>query len=249
MATQQAAPLRHAGFAFKSYSNNIALFASLGAFANAAPDLHRLCSGGLPPRFSRSIIRTLTLVREKIDDETAARCLPVSSSSANEGLHFFAETEQGKQAAVKLQKTLSAAAAQKITAALLDVASPTSAARFFACTAPYASAWFSDPFLGRPMRDEAHGAACKLRLNQPISSLTTCHCGASLELDPWHILSHKGGGEAGRRHDEIVDRLVDAVQRAGGQAWSEPRQDFWQDRRRTDIFAVLGPKVFTLKFG
>jgi len=120
--------------AFKSYSNNIALFASLGAFANAAPDLHRLCSGGLPPRFSRSIIRTLTLVREKIDDETAARCLPVSSSSANECLHFFAETEQGKQAAVKLQKTLSAAAAQKITAALLDVASPTSAARFFACS-------------------------------------------------------------------------------------------------------------------
>jgi hypothetical protein len=47
-ATQQAAPLRHAGFAFKSYNNNIALFASLGAFANAAPDLHRLCPEGLP---------------------------------------------------------------------------------------------------------------------------------------------------------------------------------------------------------
>ena len=136
------------------------------------------------------------------------------------------------------------AAAQKITAALLDTASPTEAARFFACTASYASAWLSDPFLARPMRDEAHGAACKLRLNQPISSLTTCFCGQSLELDPWHILSHKGGGEAGRRHDEIVDRLVDAVQRAGGQAWSEPRQDFWQDRRRTDIYAVLGPKSY-----
>ena len=27
-------------------------------------------------------------------------------------------------------------------------------------------------------------------------------------------------------------------------AWSEPRQDFWQDRRRTDIFAVLGPKSY-----
>ena len=73
VATQQAAPLRHAGFAFKSYSNNIALFASLGAFANAAPDLHRLCSGGLPPRFSRSIIRTLTLVREKIDGPLSTR--------------------------------------------------------------------------------------------------------------------------------------------------------------------------------
>ena len=94
------------------------------------------------------------------------------------------------------------------------------------------------------MRDEAHGAACKLRLNLPISNLATCYCGQSLEHDPWHILSHKGGGEAGRRHDEIVDRLVDAVQRAGGQAWSEPRQDFWQDRRRTDIYAVLGPKAY-----
>src|SRR4051812_36357593 len=61
-------------------------------------------------------------------------------------------------------------------------ASPTAAARFFACTASYASAWLSDPFLARPMRDEAHGAACKLRLNQPISSLTTCHCGESLDL-------------------------------------------------------------------
>ena len=50
--------------------------------------------------------------------------------------------------------------------------------------------------------------------------------------------------EAGRRHDEIVDRLVDAVHRAGGQAWAEPRQDFWQDRRRTDIFVVMGPKSY-----
>ena len=244
VSIQQAAPLRHAGFAFKAYSGNIALFASLGAFANAASHLHRLCPDGLPPRFSTSLTHTLTLVRERIDEETAARVLPMPSSNANECLHFFAVSEQGKHAAIKLQKTLSVAAAQKITVALLDTASPTVAARFFACTASYASAWLSDPFLARPMRDEAHGAACKLRLNQPISSLSTCYCGESLELDPWHILSHKGGGEAGRRHDEIVDRLVDAIQRAGGQAWSEPRQDFWQDRRRTDIYAVLGPKSY-----
>ena len=94
------------------------------------------------------------------------------------------------------------------------------------------------------MTDEAHGAACKLRLNQSMSSLTSCYCGHDLQNDPWHVLSHKGGGEAGRRHDEIVDRLVDAVHRAGGQAWAEPRQDFWQDRRRTDIFAVMGPKSY-----
>ena len=104
------------------------------------------------------------------------------SSTANDCLHFFAVSDQGKQAAIKLQKTLSAAAAQKVSAALLDTASPTAAARFFACTASYASAWLSDPFLARPMRDEAHGAACKLRLNQPISSIATCYCGESLEL-------------------------------------------------------------------
>ena len=48
LSTQQAAPLRHAGFAFKAYNGNVALFASLGAVANAAPHLHRLCPNGLP---------------------------------------------------------------------------------------------------------------------------------------------------------------------------------------------------------
>jgi hypothetical protein len=203
-----------------------------------------LCPDGLPPRFSTSVVRTLAALRERIDDEVAARCLPPPASTPNECLQFFAVSDQGRRAAVKLQKTLSESAAKKVTTALLASSSPTAAARFFACTASYASAWLSDPFLARPMRDEAHGAACKMRLNQPISNLTICYCGQSLEHDPWHILSHKGGGEAGRRHDEIVDRLVDAVQRAGGQAWSEPRQDFWQDRRRTDIYAVLGPKAY-----
>jgi hypothetical protein len=66
VSIQQAAPLKHAGFAFKAYSGNIALFASLGAFANAASHLHRLCPDGLPPRFSTSLTRTLTLVRERV---------------------------------------------------------------------------------------------------------------------------------------------------------------------------------------
>ena len=242
--TQQAAPLRHAGFAFRAYAHNISLFAAVGAFAGASTILHRLCPNGLPPRMAISIVRTIHAVRERIDERTAARCLPPSTSSANQCLHFYALTEEGKQAAFRLQKTLSMAAAEKLSTTLLEASTPVDAARFFACTAPYASAWLSDPFLARPMTDEAHGAACKLRLNQTISSLTMCHCGHNLQNDPWHILSHKGGGEAGRRHDEIVDRLVDAVHRAGGQAWAEPRQDFWQDRRRTDIFAVMGPKSY-----
>ncbi len=111
VSTQQAAPLRHAGFAFKAYTDNIALFASLGAFANAATHLNRVCPQGLPPRFSTSLTRTLAAVRERIDDETAARFLPAPVSNANDCLHFFAVSEQGKQAAVRLQKTLSVAAA------------------------------------------------------------------------------------------------------------------------------------------
>src|SRR6185437_15016032 len=74
--------------------------------------------------------------------------------------------------------------------------------------------------------------------------LTQCHCGASLVNDPWHVLSHKGGPEAMRRHDEIVNKLRDAIQRAGGQAFIEPRQDILEDRRRIDIFAVLGAKSY-----
>ena len=207
VSTQQAAPLHHAGFAFRAYANNISLFASIGAFAGASAVLHRLCPDGLPARFAVSVIRTIHAVRERIDDTTAARCLPPSVSSANQCLQFYSSTEEGRRAAVRLQKTLSMAAAEKVTYTLLQTSSPVDAAIFFACTAPYASAWLSDPFLARPMTDEAHGAACKLRLNQPISSLTTCLCGHDLQNDPWHILSHKGGGGAGRRHDEIVDRL------------------------------------------
>ena len=96
------------------------------------------------------------------------------------------------------------------------------------------------------MSAEAHGAACKLRLNQPLTTLATCYCGANLQGDPWHILSHKGGGESIRRHDDIVNKIAEAIQRAGGQAWIEPRQDFWSDRRRTDIFAMLGSVAYHL---
>ena len=48
LIAQQAAPLRHAGFAFRTYNGNVALYASLGAFANAAPHLLRVCQSGLP---------------------------------------------------------------------------------------------------------------------------------------------------------------------------------------------------------
>ena len=245
VSDQQAAPLRHGGFAFRAYADNIALFASIGAaFAGASVVLHRLCPRGLPQRFALSVVHTVQAIRERIDEATADRCLPPVDSTADQCLHFYAVTEEGRQVSVRLQKTLSIAAAEKVSATKLETSMPVEAARLFACTAAYASAWLSDPFLARPMTDEAHGAACKLRLNQPMSSLATCYCGHDLQNDPWHVLSHKGGGEAGRRHDEIVDRLVDAIHRAGGQAWAEPRQDFWQDRRRTDIFAVMAPKSY-----
>src|SRR5438132_14182547 len=176
---QQAAPLKHAGFAFRAYHDNIALFASLGAFANAASHLERVCPHGLPPSFAASVEQTIAIVRERIEEETAELTLPPVGATANDSLLFFSTTEQGKKAAFKLQRTLSASAAQLVTAALLNTASPLAAARFFACSAPQASSWLVDPYLARPMRDEAHGAACKLRLNQPISNTPTCYCGES----------------------------------------------------------------------
>ena len=103
-----------------------------------------------------------------MDEKTAAEFLPPSEASATQCMHFYAVSVEGKKAAIRLQKTLSMAAADKVTATLLREAPPVDAARFFACSAPYASAWLSDPFLARPMSDEAHGAACKLRLNQGI---------------------------------------------------------------------------------
>ena len=194
MSDQQAAPLRHGGFAFRAYADNIALFASIGAFAGASDVLHRLCPRGLPQRYALSIIRTVQAIRERIDEATATQCLPPVESTADQCLLFYAATEEGKKVSVRLQKTLSIAAAEKVSVTKLQSSLPVEAARFFACTAPYASAWLSDPFLARPMTDEAHGAACKLRLNQPMSSLTSCYCGHDLQNGPWHVLSHKGGG-------------------------------------------------------
>lgn len=63
VSTQQAAPLRHAGSAFKSYHDNIALFASIGAFANAAP-IYIACAQKGSARYSISLTPTLTLVRK-----------------------------------------------------------------------------------------------------------------------------------------------------------------------------------------
>ena len=179
-------------------------------------------------------------MRERIYGTTV---LPPRAADAMELLQFY-QTEQGKAAAFKLQRTLTRSADDLQATINLRRSSLIDKARYYACTAPYASSWLSDPFLAQPMNSEAHGAACKLRLNQPITHLTECFCGADLVNDPWHVLSHKGGAEAIRRHDDIVDKLADAIQRAGGQAWIEPRQDFLEDRRRTDIFAMLGAKAY-----
>ena len=195
--------------------------------------------------FERAVTRALHLVRERIDVVTAAVYLPPLDATPDEAFRYYL-TEEGMIKSYKLQRTLTRAADDLKTQMLLQTSTTAARARYFACTSTYASSWLSDPFLAQPMSPEAHGAACKLRLNQPLNALTHCHCGASLEGDPWHVLSHKGGPEAMRRHDEIVNRLAEAIQRAGGQAWIEPRQNVLGDRRRTDIFAVMGARSFHL---
>ena len=43
-----------------------------------------------------------------------------------------------------------------------------------------------------------------------------------------------------------VDVLEDWIHRSGGQAFVEPRQDFWEDRRRPDIRVVLGAQAYLI---
>jgi hypothetical protein len=88
VSAQQEAPLRHGGFAFRAYAD-VALYASIGAFANAASHLRRVCPRGLPPRFADSVVRSIALIRERIDEETAIRLLPPSLATADECLIFF----------------------------------------------------------------------------------------------------------------------------------------------------------------
>ena len=239
--SQQSAPLRNAGFAFRTYTNNIAIFSSLGAFSQAAPHIRRLCPHGLPPVFAASVQATVRLARERVGPDALPSLPP--NDLPDDALLFYSSS-----AFPKLQRLLSVSAANREADLTLQSSSPAEAARYFANSAPCASSWLADPFSVDPMPDEVHAAACKLRRNQPLSptSPATCYCGADLSHDPWHVLSHKGGPEATRRHDACVDVLEDWVHRVGGQAFVEPRQDFWEDRRRPDIKIVLGAQSYLI---
>jgi len=239
--SQQSAPLRNAGFAFRTYHNDISLFSSLGAFSQAAPHILRICPQGLPPTFAASIQTTLQLVRERVGPDALSSLPP--DNLPDTALHFYSTTTF-----TKLQRLLSSSAANRAAALSLQTSSPAEAARYFASSSPCASSWLADPFSVDPMPDEVHAAACKLRRNQPLcpTAPTTCYCGTDLSNDPWHVLSHKGGPEALRRHDACVNVLEDWVHRAGGQAFVEPRQDFWEDRRRPDLRVVLGAQSYLI---
>ena len=68
-----------------------------------------------------------------------------------------------------------------------------------------------------------------------------------MRADPWHCLTHVNSATVSR-HNSIVDVIADYVRRAGGQVWVEPRHDpdaeDRSDRRRPDLFVVLGPAAF-----
>jgi hypothetical protein len=59
-------------------------------------------------------------------------------------------------------------------------------------------------------------------------------------------LSHSpGNSEAIRRHNQIANAIVNAVEMAGGKAWTEPRfQIQHSDDQHTDIRVALGPHLF-----
>ena len=242
-----SSPLRFAGFAFRSYTDHIAPFAFWGAFAQAAPHLLRYLNGDLPPRFAASVTSTLTFLIPKVHPDVASRHLPPPGSDANFCLAFYgSNTVESLDRSADLQRILSRSSQRLDFTELLRGSAPGVKARLLACSAPYASSWLSDPLSEGLLSSHAYSAAGKLRLGLPLSPSTppTCHCGADLRLDPWHVLVHKGRAQSIRRHDSIVKSLSDWVLKAGGQARVEPRQEYWHDNRRVDLRIVLGASIF-----
>ena len=240
---QLEAPMRNGGFAYRRYTGSISLYGSFAAFAAAAHHIRRVCPYGLPPRFATSVVHTNTALHGLVDEETV-QLLPLAGSNADTCLDWFC-SDEGAGGAVKLQRTLTHSADDASFERGLAQASPLDRARLLAVTAPYASSWLCDPAL---MDDDAHAAACRLRRGQPLSDLypRSCHCGADLQNDPWHVISHAGGHLRVSRHDTIRDLIAEWAKKAGARAWIEPRQDHWHDNRRPDIRIVLGAKVYQL---
>ena len=245
---QQAAPIRHAGFAYRSYSNAIAPAAALGSFAMSALHISRVCPNGLPPAFGQSVANTVALIRPTLDPDLADCLLPPLATSDANGCFDFYRSDIGRQAAVKLQGEITRNADLYDLGEVLADSSPLDGARLLACTAPYASSWLCDPFPESPMSDAAHAAASRMRTGQALSSNqpTTCHCGADLTLDPWHVLAHKGSFWSNHRHNEVRDAIADWVRKAGGRVWVEAQQDTWHDRRRPDLRVALGGKIYLI---
>jgi hypothetical protein len=240
---QNAAAVKHAGFAYRTYCDKLSPISFLSALAQAAPHILRVTRDHLGPAFEDAVINTLTTVRSLVDTKTADEKLPpLEPGGALSCLKFYC-TEEGKSAAVRLQNALTKSADHITSNHQLAQSSPFDAARLLAAEAKYASCWLTDPFTEHVMPSEVHAAARKLRLNLPLSDHTPsrCFCGIDMTNDPWHVLSHKGGPQAIYRHDQVVRTIADFVRKAGGKTWIEPRQrGAWHDGRRPDIRVVLG---------
>ena len=121
---QLSTPLRQGGFAFRSHTY-LAPFAFMGAFAQAASRIQRVCAQ-LPPLFAASVEATLLLVRERVGPDALPLLPP--TNNPQDALAFFSSSTPHK-----LQKSLSLSASRRSAELLLQSASPAEAARDFAC--------------------------------------------------------------------------------------------------------------------
>lgn len=94
ISRQQAIPLKQGGFAFKKYTDNVSLFASIGAVAASSAHIDRVCLEGLPPVFAQSIHDTIQLVRQRIDEDTAGKYLPPPDLQPNQIAKWYAMDER-----------------------------------------------------------------------------------------------------------------------------------------------------------
>ena len=244
---QARMPLRHSGMVTPSVEE-IAPFAFWGAIANASYALFRAFpDGNLPPRLAAAIRTARTTIAQRLPADELDNLAPPATATEKEMLEFYGKPET-RVRAEHLQRRMLHGALQREANATLRAAPPLIAARLLATKAKWAHAWLSCPLGDSILMDEAQAMAVRLRLGLPPSAQMPqrCWCGKPLAADPWHPLSHSpGDAEAIHGHNEIAKVIADAVERAGGRAWLEPRFQLpGPDDQHTDIRVALGPRLF-----
>ena len=145
----------------------------------------------------------------------------------------------------QLQKDLFKSWNKEMYSQLQDKLPVTHLARLAALKAKGAAAWMYPPPLGiHAITDDTCRHAHRLRLCLPTIHTNNdriCVCGERIQ-GTRHLLScsRVRGGEAIRRHNDVVNILGKYIRKAGGLAKAEPSSVSTDNRDRVDIEAHLG---------